>query len=66
MCWRKEELRLDIAALKKVPSLDTPGFDLDQTSAGFPGLSFPRFRGHLGSHGSAVGVCHGEAKASGV
>ena len=27
-------------------------------------LSLPRFRGHRRSHGSAVGVCHGETEAA--
>jgi hypothetical protein len=29
-------------------------------------LSLPRFRGHPGSHESAVGVCHGETEATSV
>src|SRR5687767_12291788 len=29
-------------------------------------LNLPRFRRHLSSHESAVGVCHGQTKAAGV
>ena len=29
-------------------------------------LSLPRFRGHPGSHESAVGVCHGKTKATSI
>jgi len=29
-------------------------------------LSLPRFRRHPGSHGSAIGVCHGETEATSV
>jgi hypothetical protein len=34
------------------------------TSSILRSLSLPRFRGHPGSHGSAVGVCHGKTEAS--
>jgi Sigma-70 region 2 len=29
-------------------------------------LNLPRFGGHPGSHGSAVGVCHGQTQAAGI
>src|SRR5262245_65569311 len=29
-------------------------------------MNLPRFRGHCRSHGSAIGVCHGQTQAAGV